>query len=430
MANSESADLMAIGAHCAHPGCHQLDFLPFKCGGCGKTYCLDHRVCGCTAASNQVVVCPLCARAVIISPGEDVELVFDRWVLGTGVTAPAAASEGASPPRRACWSLLSVQAQRNLQTQTVSHVSPPAELCLLCARSWFVQSSLSLRKLNRRRVRPPACARRHTRTDCDPANYDRVHKKRRCPAGSCREKLTSTNSYTCRECGVTVCLRHRLPGDHQCAGRAASTAAAATGRLSLSQSLRRMLSSGGGSSAAARVAAARPAAAVGQQDQQQPAATATNGSAGGRLRAATQRAAAAAARTTDSLQAQLQQYRQRQSGGAPATGTPPAAGGERGEVVDLTSSPPAAAGGAAEACPQCGARFATVQQLIEHAETAHAGGWSSGAISMQQPAAGLGGGGLERCPHCGRQFADPVELVAHVERQHAAAGSSSNCVLC
>ncbi|KAL4445903.1 hypothetical protein ABPG77_009102 [Micractinium sp. CCAP 211/92] len=349
MTNGEPADLMSIGAHCAHPGCHQLDFLPFKCGSCGKTYCLEHRVCGCTAASNQVVVCPLCARAVIISPGEDVELVFDR----------------------------------------------------------------------------------HTRTDCDPANYDRVHRKARCPAGSCREKLTSTNSYTCRDCGVTVCLKHRLPSDHQCAGRAASTAAAATGRLSLSQSLRRMLSSGGGGTAAARAAAARPAAAAAAARQQQQKPAAANGSAGGRLRAVTQSVTAAATRTTDSLQSQLQHYRQRQREGGAPTGTPPASGAGSSDVVDLTSSP-ATAGGGAEACPQCGARFATVQQLIAHAETAHASGWSSGAISMQQPAAGRSGagGGLERCPHCGRQFADPVELVAHVERQHAAADSNSNCVLC
>lgn len=352
MASSMPPDLMSIGAHCARPGCQQLDFLPFKCGSCGKTYCLDHRVCGCTATSNQVVVCPLCARAVIISPGEDVELVFDR----------------------------------------------------------------------------------HTRTECDPSNYDRVHRKARCPAGSCREKLTTTNSYTCRDCGVTVCLKHRLPGDHQCSGRAASAAAAATGRLSLTQSLRRMLSSGGGSSAAARSAAARPAAAAAAAQPRQPAAHPTNGSTGGRLQAAGRGAVAVATRTTDSLHAQLQQYRQRQRGGAAPTGTPAVAPGGR-QVAGQTSSPPAAAataGGGAEACPQCGARFATVQQLIEHAETAHASGWSSGAISMQQSPAGRtgGGAGLERCPHCGREFADPVELVAHVERQHAAAGSTTNCVLC
>lgn len=45
---------------------------------------------------------------------------------------------------------------------------------------------------------------RHTRVECDPSNYDRVHRKPRCTAPGCREKLTSTNSYTCRDCGVTV----------------------------------------------------------------------------------------------------------------------------------------------------------------------------------------------------------------------------------
>lgn len=404
---------MSIGAHCAHPGCHQLDFLPFKCGSCGKTYCLEHRVCGCTAASNQVVVCPLCARAVIISPGEDVELVFDRWVLGLGRCACCGGQW--LQPCNFCF-LHTFQQKRSSGSSACSH-------CLSAAgcQSWAPP----------RGVCPTSSAHRHTRTDCDPANYDRVHRKARCPAGSCREKLTSTNSYTCRDCGVTVCLKHRLPSDHQCAGRAASTAAAATGRLSLSQSLRRMLSSGGGGTAAARAAAARPAAAAAAARQQQQKPAAANGSAGGRLRAVTQSVTAAATRTTDSLQSQLQHYRQRQREGGAPTGTPPASGAGSSDVVDLTSSP-ATAGGGAEACPKCGARFATVQQLIAHAETAHASGWSSGAISMQQPAAGRSGagGGLERCPHCGRQFADPVELVAHVERQHAAADSNSNCVLC
>ncbi|KAI6911039.1 AN1 zinc finger protein [Hortaea werneckii] len=38
-----TADVEAIGAHCQHPYCHQLDFLPFKCDSCKGTYCLDHR---------------------------------------------------------------------------------------------------------------------------------------------------------------------------------------------------------------------------------------------------------------------------------------------------------------------------------------------------------------------------------------------------
>ena len=36
-------DLEAIGAHCQHPYCHVLDFLPFRCESCRGTFCLEHR---------------------------------------------------------------------------------------------------------------------------------------------------------------------------------------------------------------------------------------------------------------------------------------------------------------------------------------------------------------------------------------------------
>jgi hypothetical protein len=73
-----------------------------------------------------------------------------------------------------------------------------------------------------------------------------------------------------------------------------------------------------------------------------------------------------------------------------------------------------------------------VQQLIEHAEAAHAEGWNSGAVGMMSPAARRPQplptrSDLERCPHCGREFEDAVALVAHVEQQHGAE-SSSTCV--
>ncbi len=36
-------DLDSIGSHCQYTYCNQLDFLPFRCGSCKGTYCLDHR---------------------------------------------------------------------------------------------------------------------------------------------------------------------------------------------------------------------------------------------------------------------------------------------------------------------------------------------------------------------------------------------------
>lgn len=38
-----------VGKHCQLPYCNQLDFLPFLCQSCGKTFCLDHR----TESSHQ-----------------------------------------------------------------------------------------------------------------------------------------------------------------------------------------------------------------------------------------------------------------------------------------------------------------------------------------------------------------------------------------
>lgn len=245
---------------------------------------------------------------------------------------------------------------------------------------------------------------------------------------------TSINSYQCKDCGTTVCLKHRLASDHQCPGRAASAARAAQGRLGLGSSIRRMFGSNG-SSAAAAGAVAGHARSQKQQQQQQPArpqqrqqpapAAAGNGS----TRAGVgQRAAAAAGRAANSVQAQLQQYRQRQQqrtgGGSASSST--------ADVIDPTGAAgPAPVAAGPEVCAQCGARFADVAALIAHAEATHSSGWASGQIAQQRQQQGAGGGGggggLERCPHCGRGFSDAVQLVAHVEQQHG--GGSSSCVL-
>lgn len=83
--NGEDADLLSIGAHCSHPECHQLDFLPFQCNACNKIFCQYHRLAcdhACPkvdlAGDNQVVVCPLCAKAVKLVPGEDPNVTYTR----------------------------------------------------------------------------------------------------------------------------------------------------------------------------------------------------------------------------------------------------------------------------------------------------------------------------------------------------------------
>eukprot|EP00882_Tetradesmus_deserticola_P032017 GHRQ01036222.1.p2 GENE.GHRQ01036222.1~~GHRQ01036222.1.p2 ORF type:complete len:104 (+),score=27.09 GHRQ01036222.1:83-394(+) len=64
------ADLLGMGQHCAMPDCKQLDFLPFKCDCCSRTYCLSHRTYtahSCIKAGAKtldVLPCPICAKGI------------------------------------------------------------------------------------------------------------------------------------------------------------------------------------------------------------------------------------------------------------------------------------------------------------------------------------------------------------------------------
>ncbi|KVI03491.1 Zinc finger, AN1-type [Cynara cardunculus var. scolymus] len=49
----------------------------------------------------------------------------------------------------------------------------------------------------------------HVNTDCDPSNYEKVTKKKKCPVRGCRETLTFSNTIKCRDCTIEHCLKHR-----------------------------------------------------------------------------------------------------------------------------------------------------------------------------------------------------------------------------
>ncbi|KAF5739642.1 Zinc finger family protein [Tripterygium wilfordii] len=63
--------------------------------------------------------------------------------------------------------------------------------------------------------------------DCDP----RKKKKPTCPVRRCREKLTFSNTATCKTCELKVCLKHRFPADHECKPSASTSTALAVNGL-------------------------------------------------------------------------------------------------------------------------------------------------------------------------------------------------------
>ena len=229
---------------------------------------------------------------------------------------------------------------------------------------------------------------RHSRSACDPSNYAKVHNKKKCPVKNCKEKLTTINGITCKECGATVCLRHRLAEDHNCQGRQATAANAAGLRATL-----------GGFFSTTNFSGSK----ITSPTKKIPPAP----SGPSRLVSAKNKVATAAKNASGSITAQLQEYRttQKAKTGSPAPAAP-------------TEHP--------ETCPQCGEKFSNVQQLIDHAANAHADGWTSGHALPVRPAAGPGA--IERCPHCAADFDDPVALVQHVETVHSNRLADS-CVL-
>ncbi|OMO68850.1 Zinc finger, AN1-type [Corchorus capsularis] len=68
-----------LGKHCQNSDCHQLDFLPFKCDGCNKVFCLEHRSYKsheCPKSdhkSRKVIVCEICSTSIEITGKEEEE---------------------------------------------------------------------------------------------------------------------------------------------------------------------------------------------------------------------------------------------------------------------------------------------------------------------------------------------------------------------
>ena len=76
-----------LGAHCAERGCHQLDFLPFTCDKCHRTFCLAHRdpphhSCTFNVTAQRVMPqCPVCQQHVFVTAEDSVDARVNAHIL-------------------------------------------------------------------------------------------------------------------------------------------------------------------------------------------------------------------------------------------------------------------------------------------------------------------------------------------------------------
>mgnify|MGYP001104089058 FL=1 len=78
-----------LGKQCSVQTCKQLDFLPFDCGACQRTFCKEHRTQTshqCTGPQiiedKQAPTCPLCSKPVAILPRQDVDQALAQHMHG------------------------------------------------------------------------------------------------------------------------------------------------------------------------------------------------------------------------------------------------------------------------------------------------------------------------------------------------------------
>ncbi|EEF32757.1 arsenite inducuble RNA associated protein aip-1, putative [Ricinus communis] len=201
----------------------------------------------------------------------------------------------------------------------------------------------------------------HVNTECDPSNYEKVTKKRKCPVRGCREVLRFSNTIKCRDCTIDHCLKHRFGPDHDCPGpKKPELGFQFLSLLNRSKKEDSKLN-------------------------QTPAASSTKWSAAFRNAASSVRASAEAGMTK--LSSEISQAWQTATNGAG----------------------PSSSNRLEEECPQCHARFSSVTTLVEHVQKLHERNGNRSRV-MNLP--------VDVCPKCSKGFRDPVALVEHVERDH------------
>ncbi|KAF6158553.1 hypothetical protein GIB67_040067 [Kingdonia uniflora] len=263
-----------LGKHCSVEDCKQIDFLPFTCDRCTLIENLE-------GAFNYRVVDYLNIFLLAIKQYRDIGVGDWRYCLGIFLGTSYRITQGgcilliqktfllqdkSNGYHSVKWGYIYLLAEK---PRVVSLGESGEKACLLRGVSWeitvaapcllcfsdmlyiyslkpmlYIVFCLDHRSYGKHRcpkankqdvtvVVCPLCAKgvrlipdedpnitweTHVNTDCDPSNYERVAKKKKCPVPRCKELLTFSNTIKCRDCVVDHCLKHRFGPDHNCSG--------------------------------------------------------------------------------------------------------------------------------------------------------------------------------------------------------------------
>ncbi|KAJ7972221.1 Zinc finger AN1 and C2H2 domain-containing stress-associated protein [Quillaja saponaria] len=201
----------------------------------------------------------------------------------------------------------------------------------------------------------------HVNTECDPSNYEKVTKKKKCPVPGCRDLLTFSNKIKCRDCMVDHCLKHRFGPDHKCPGP--KKLEAGFQFMSLLSRNRK------------------------EESKQNRASTTSSPKWATSFLNVASNVRASAEAGMSKLSSEISQALN-------GVGQSSNSGNINGQL---------------EECPQCRAKFQSVTSLVDHVQKVHERSGNRSGVKQVT---------IDVCPKCSRGFRDPASLVEHVERDH------------
>lgn len=241
-----------------------------------------------------------------------------------------------------------------------------------------------------------------------------ARNKRVCGAPGCSSRLTTMNVCHCSKCGGDYCMTHRFYDDHMCSGtpgaarRKPSGSASASGKRAAAEH---------GPRSIAGAAFLDGLAKRSTQGKGTASSTSVSKSGGGGSgRAGLAKKPVTRSRQDAAAELRATAARRRRGGEAPQS-TPSSSDGRR-------RAP------GREVCPQCGARFHEVEDLVAHVQGAHQDAApreaSAPSAAREDPAKRLGSA---VCQHCSTRHADQAALEEHLRRNHGTLGHQEGCIL-
>uniref|UniRef100_A0A0E0I2J1 Uncharacterized protein n=1 Tax=Oryza nivara TaxID=4536 RepID=A0A0E0I2J1_ORYNI len=299
-----------LGKHCSVGDCNQIDFLPFTCDRCDHNCCFN---------KNEIDLRQNLKQGLRM-----------QWVF-----------------------CLQHRSYTSHQCPNANQKDVTVLICPLCAKGVRLNPNED----------PNITWDTHVNSDCDPSNYQKVTKKKKCPVPGCRETLTFSNTIRCKDCTKEHCLKHRFGPDHKCPGPRKPESTFPFGNmLRRSQKAESRSNSNSSSTSSSWWSSSLLTAATSFKSSAE---------------AGMQKLSTA---TTQAIQ----------------------------KAKDGISTSSSNSGDLVEQCVQCPARFSTVGALIEHCEKSHQSNLQSSRSRVT----------VDVCPKCSKAFRDPVLLVEHVERDH------------